>query len=60
LATVAVSGNLNIILFLFSHFPEHSIGGYTDAWLAGADWIELDLNMSRDNELIVQHDICLK
>jgi glycerophosphoryl diester phosphodiesterase len=25
------------------HFPEHTIAGYTDAWLFGADWVELDL-----------------
>jgi len=25
------------------HFPEHTLAGYTDAWLLGADWVELDL-----------------
>jgi glycerophosphoryl diester phosphodiesterase len=25
------------------HFPEHTIAGYTDAWLMGADYVELDL-----------------
>lgn len=25
------------------HFPEHTLAGYTDAWLLGVDWVELDL-----------------
>jgi len=25
------------------HFPEHTLGGYTDAWLLGVDWVELDI-----------------
>ena len=27
----------------FGHFPEHSLGGYDDAYYGGTDWIELDL-----------------
>jgi len=38
------------------HFPEHSIGSYTDAYLAGADFVELDLQITKDNVLIAQHD----
>jgi glycerophosphoryl diester phosphodiesterase len=42
------------------HFPEHTIAGYTDAWLLGTDWVELDLQMSKDGVLIVNHDECMK
>jgi len=34
------------------HLPEHTLATYTDAWLAGADWIELDLHMTSDGVLI--------
>ena len=30
------------------HFPEHSIAGYTDAYFGGADFIELDLQITSD------------
>ena len=42
------------------HFPEHTIAGYTDAWLMGADYVELDLQMTKDGVLIANHDQCLK
>ena len=38
------------------HFPEHTIAGYTDAWLMGADYVELDLQMTKDGVLIANHD----
>jgi len=41
------------------HFPEHTIAGYTDAWLLGVDWVELDLQMTSDGHLIANHDECL-
>jgi glycerophosphoryl diester phosphodiesterase len=31
-----------------------------DAWLGGADYVELDIHMSSDGYLIVNHDQCLK
>lgn len=40
-------------------YPEHSIGSYTDAYYAGADFIELDLEVTKDGQLIVQHDAYL-
>mgnify|MGYP002636861943 CR=1 FL=1 len=40
------------------HFPEHTIAGYTDAWLNGVDWVELDLQRTSDGVLIAQHDQC--
>lgn len=42
------------------HFPEHTIAGYTDAWLNGVDWVELDLQRTSDGVLVCQHDQCIK
>lgn len=42
------------------HFPEHTIAGYTDAWLLGVDYVELDLNFTSDGVLVCNHDVCLK
>ena len=41
------------------HFPEHSIPGYTDAFYGGADFLEQDLQISADGQLIVIHDAIL-
>lgn len=41
-------------------FPEHSIGGYADAYYSGADFIELDIQMTKDGVLVTNHDPCLK
>ena len=38
------------------HFPEHSLGGYTDAYYGGTDFIELDLQVTKDGQLVAQHD----
>ena len=38
------------------HFPEHSLGGYVDAYYGGADFIELDLQITKDGQLVAQHD----
>ena len=40
----------------FSHFPEHSLAGYADAYYGGTDWIELDLQITKDGQLVAQHD----
>ena len=40
----------------FGHFPEHSLGSYTDAYYGGADFIEMDLQATKDGELVAQHD----
>ena len=42
------------------HFPEHSAPGYADAFYNGADYVELDLQMTSDGHLITNHDPCLK
>lgn len=36
--------------------PENSIPGFEEAILAGADWIELDLVLSKDDVPMVSHD----
>lgn len=38
------------------HFPEHSIGGYNDCYLGGCDFIELDLQLTKDGYLVANHD----
>ena len=42
------------------HFPEHSIGAYADAYYSGADFVELDIQMTSDGYLVTNHDPCLK
>ena len=32
----------------FGHFPEHSIASYTDAYYGGTDFIEMDLQITKD------------
>lgn len=38
------------------YLPEHTLAGYAVAILQGADFIEPDLVMTRDGELIARHD----
>lgn len=39
-----------------SRFPEESIGGLEDAYFQGTDFIEFDLQVTKDGILVVQHD----
>ena len=32
----------------FGHFPEHSLGSYTDAYYGGTDFIEMDVLATKD------------
>lgn len=41
------------------HVPEHTLAAYAIAILQGADYIEPDLVMTRDGELIARHDNAL-
>jgi glycerophosphoryl diester phosphodiesterase len=43
-----------------AYLPEHSLAGAAMAHAMGADYIELDLVLSKDSKLIVNHDITLK
>ena len=37
-------------------YPEHSIAGYIEAYYAGADFLEFDLQVTKDNQLVMMHD----
>jgi len=39
--------------------PEHSILAYTEAFAAGADYIEMDAVCTKDGHVIVRHDLLL-
>ena len=41
-------------------FPEHSLGAYSSAYFYGADYVELDLQITKDGHLVTNHDPCLK
>ena len=40
----------------FGAFPEESMPSFTNAYYGGADFLEMDLQVTRDNVLICQHD----
>lgn len=37
-------------------YPEHSLGSYLEAYFSGCDFIDVDLQLTADKHLIVQHD----
>ncbi len=39
-----------------SHYPENTMAAFRGALQEGADWIELDVQMTRDGEIVVSHD----
>lgn len=41
-------------------FPENTMAAFSGALDLGADWIELDVQQSRDGQLVVAHDANLK
>ncbi len=42
-----------------SYAPENSIPGYATGLAVGTDWVDMDIVMSKDGEVIVSHDIRL-
>ena len=36
--------------------PEHSLASYIDAYYGGADYLELDVQVSKDGYLVLQHE----
>jgi len=42
------------------YLPEHTLEAYSAAYFMGSDYIEQDLVMTKDNELICLHDIYLE
>jgi glycerophosphoryl diester phosphodiesterase len=41
-------------------FPEHTNGSYSSAYMEGVDFVELDLQITKDGQLITSHDPTLK
>lgn len=54
----AVQGNVQVIAHRGASWdaPEHTFAAYDLALERGADWIEQDLQMTRDGHLVVVHD----
>ena len=44
---------------VWGYFPEHSIKGFELAYFMGTDYLETDVNMTKDGHLIVFHDAYL-
>jgi len=42
-----------------SYAPENTIPGYATGLAIGTDWVDMDIVMSKDGEVIVSHDIRL-
>lgn len=42
-----------------SFAPENSLPGYATALAIGADWVDMDVVMDKDREIVVSHDIRL-
>lgn len=40
----------------YGRAPEHSLASYMDAYYSGADFLELDVEVSKDGYLILNHD----
>ncbi len=56
LRTVEVSAHRGASMF----YPENTMAAFQGALEQGADWIELDVQETRDGQLIVMHDASLK
>lgn len=41
---------------LFGYFPEHSIKGFELAYYMGADYLETDINLTKDGKMVIFHD----
>lgn len=41
-------------------FPENTLSAFIEAKRLGSDWIELDVQQTKDNEIIITHDSNLK
>ena len=59
--TVYSYGNKLVIAHRGSsgYLPEHTLGSAVMAYASGADYLELDLVMSKDEHLMVLHDLTL-
>ncbi len=41
---------------LFGLYPEHFIKGFESAYFMGANYVETDVNLTKDKKLIIFHD----
>jgi glycerophosphoryl diester phosphodiesterase len=41
---------------VWGYFPEHSLRGFELAYFMSADYLETDINITKDNKLIIYHD----
>jgi len=40
----------------WGYYPEHALPGYVEAYYAGVDFIEFDVQVTKDGELVILHD----
>ena len=40
----------------WGRYPEHALPGYVEAYYAGVDFIEFDVQVTKDGELVILHD----
>lgn len=45
---------------MWGHYPEHTLPAYVEAYYAGVDWIEMDIQLTKDGVPLVAHDIVLE
>ena len=43
----------------WGYFPEHALDGFTTAYYMGTDYLETDISITKDGQLIVFHDAYL-
>ena len=43
-----------------AYYPENTMAAFRGAWELGADWVELDVQQTRDGQIVVAHDTNLK
>lgn len=41
---------------IWGYFPEHAIDGFITAYYMGADYLETDISVTKDGELVIFHD----
>ena len=40
----------------YGQFPEHSVASIADAFTSGADFTDVDLQVTKDNIIVAHHD----
>ena len=44
---------------MFGDYPEHTLPGFTEAYYVGADWLEIDIHLTKDGVPVIAHDMML-